>query len=177
MLHIWNREKGTTESAHIPCFLPNKEFRISGDGSLIFAFGYDEDMGGPGVHAICTQTGKDVQSRQWFSDINFDSVIVDGLKIWGIHRGLHIREQDFGNPDLPSHSSNTPPTELPFVFDGIKWWKASSPRIQDVSPEKEVFQLVGKYANPIVKQWDGRYLIAGYKSGDALILDFNQILL
>ena len=41
----------------------------------------------------------------------------------------------------------------------------------------EVFQLSGRYAKFCTVQWDGRYLIAGYGSGEVLILDFYHLFL
>ena len=52
----------------------------------------------------------------------------------------------------------------------------SSVKIKDTVTGQYVFQLCGKYANPPVIQWDGRYLIAGYESGEVLILDFSHVL-
>jgi len=49
----------------------------------------------------------------------------------------------------------------------------SQSRIEDVAAGKEVFQLAGRYAKPSVTQWDGQYLVAGYDSGEVLILDFS----
>ena len=40
---------------------------------------------------------------------------------------------------------------------------------------KVVFQLTGRFAKPVDVQWDSRYLVAGYKSGEVLILNFNHV--
>ena len=52
--------------------------------------------------------------------------------------------------------------------------KAKNVRCMTVTG-KEIFQLVGRYADPYDAQWDGRYLVAGYMSGEVLILDFNHM--
>jgi hypothetical protein len=54
-------------------------------------------------------------------------------------------------------------------FDGPFW-------IKDVVTGKEVFRLSGRYATPHALQWDGRYLAAGYRSGEMFIIDFVQML-
>ena len=30
-------------------------------------------------------------------------------------------------------------------------------------------------SNPVDSQWDGQYLVAGYRSGEVLILDLNNL--
>jgi len=45
--------------------------------------------------------------------------------------------------------------------------------IKDTVTGKKVFQLSGRFAVPADVRWDGRYLVAGYQSGEMLILDFD----
>ena len=60
---------------------------------------------------------------------------------------------------------------------GGSGWQIDSPFwIKDTVTGKEVFQLRGVYAKPNDVQWDGQYLVAGYLSGEVLILDFHNIL-
>jgi hypothetical protein len=40
---------------------------------------------------------------------------------------------------------------------------------------KADFLLPKRYARPSATQWDGQYLVAGYKYGEVLILDFNHM--
>jgi hypothetical protein len=40
--------------------------------------------------------------------------------------------------------------------------------------EKRFFTCLGDM-EPVVVEWDGQYLVAGYESGEELILDFNYI--
>ena len=50
-------------------------------------------------------------------------------------------------------------------------------RIEDTVSGKEVFRLPERYAEPIwAPQWDGQYLVAGYSSGEVLILDLNNMI-
>jgi len=52
--------------------------------------------------------------------------------------------------------------------DGLCW-------IKDTVTGEGVFQLRGKYAKPLDVQWDGQYLVAGYESGEVLILNFDDV--
>jgi len=65
----------------------------------------------------------------------------------------------------------------PFNGSGGTRWDTGPSVIKDTVTGKEVFQLVGRYAKPTDMQWDGQYLVAGYMSGEVLILDFNCVLL
>jgi len=49
-------------------------------------------------------------------------------------------------------------------------------RIRDNATGNDIFQLSGKYANPTCIEWDDQYLVAGYESGEVLILGFNHML-
>jgi hypothetical protein len=62
------------------------------------------------------------------------------------------------------------------LIDVRAWSKGSLVRIEDIVTREEVFRLYGKYSNPPTIQWDGWYLIAGYDSGEVLILDFSDAL-
>ena len=48
--------------------------------------------------------------------------------------------------------------------------------IKNTETGKEVFQLRERYAKPTDVWWDGQYLVAGYESGEVLILDFHHML-
>jgi hypothetical protein len=50
-----------------------------------------------------------------------------------------------------------------------------SAQIKDTITGKVVFQLSGRYAKANDVQWDGQYLVAGYDSGEVLILDFHDV--
>ena len=101
--------------------------------------------------------------------------IVDDSKIWVHFEDLQIQGWDFGIPCLtPILLSNTPPDKPCLGF--IKGTDTGPPKIQDTVTGKEVFWLCGRHAKPALTQWDGRYLIAGYGSGELLILDFKHII-
>jgi hypothetical protein len=76
----------------------------------------------------------------------------------------------FPLPNIPSEKPH-----LRFAY-GSNQQRNSPPWIKDTVTGKDVFQLPGKYAKPVVVQCDGHYLVAGYKSGEVLILNFISIL-
>jgi hypothetical protein len=53
---------------------------------------------------------------------------------------------------------------------------AGPSRIEDAFTREEVFRLSGRYRKPTIARWDGRSLVAGYRSGEVLILDFDNAL-
>ena len=79
---------------------------------------------------------------------------------------------DFGILDsAPIQQPNIPSSHS----TGTKLWDAHKFRIKDTVTGKVVFQLGGRFARPVDSQWDGQYLVAGYQSGEVLILDFNNM--
>jgi len=91
-----------------------------------------------------------------------------------VHLGWNSAQGwDFGTPgSTPIQFSKTSSDRPHLNFVG---W--GSPWIEDSVTGNEIFQLYGRYAQPSAVQWDGQYLIAGYGSGEDLILDFNDVLL
>ena len=78
---------------------------------------------------------------------------------------------NFGRPDsLPSHTSSV-------YLSDTKQWDVGLSRIRDMSTGKVVLQLGGISTNPIHMHLDGSYLLAFYESGEALILNFHDVLL
>ena len=65
-------------------------------------------------------------------------------------------------PQLRRHLGFVNPTED---------WNADPSRVEDAHSGEEVLRLSGRYTKPNVAQWDGRHLVAGYESGEVLILD------
>ena len=101
------------------------------------------------------------------------SLTVDGSRVWVHSPVLEPQGWDFGTPSpSPAQFSDMPSPHL----NNTKLWDVDLPGIKDVVSRKVVFQLGGRFANPVDSQWDGRYLVAGYQSGEVLILDFNHIL-
>ena len=68
-----------------------------------------------------------------------------------------------------------PRPHLDFI-GGIRMERSLLPGIEDTITGKEVFQLPSRYTRPADVQWDGQYLVAGYDSGEVLILDCTHLL-
>ena len=65
---------------------------------------------------------------------------------------------------------------LPPHLNDTKPWDGALSGIKDAVSGKVIFWLGGRFADPTDLQWDGQYLVAGYGSGEVLILDFNCLL-
>jgi len=55
-------------------------------------------------------------------------------------------------------------------------WQIGLSRFEDTATGKEVLRLAGRFAKSLNALWDGQYLVAGYETGEVLILDFNCVL-
>jgi len=165
--HIWDTEKTDTK---IISFAPKGTgFSMSGDGSIVFFL--DEEF----VKAWSIQKRR-VVSQVWLGRDRkpyFDSLIVNGSKVWVSCEDSEILGWDFGVPG----STPVPLSGRPHLYfsDGTKTGGLGLAKIKDTVTGRDVFRLAGKYAKPSATQWDGQYLVAGYKSGEVLILDFGQI--
>ena len=168
-IHVWDTEKDepiqTVDAPEI------SGLQISGDGSKVFCL--VENF----VQSWSMWTGEalgevELKAAGWL----LDPFCADGSKIWVQCRGRLIEGWDFGilgtSPiPLPSVFPNRPYLSFIFVPD---WEGNRSSWVKDVATGN-IFQLVGGYSKPHIARWDGRYLVAGYKSGEILILDFKHI--
>ena len=170
-LHIWDTEKGEHQMPDTQFTSYVKDLRISGDGSKVFVLGREY------IQAWSIQTGEVVGKVGLEGEPLYHCLIADGLRVWFFLEDLKIQGWDFGVSDsTPIPLSNISPDKPHLVFLGTEWQGTSPSRIEDMVTKKEVFQLSGRYVEPWVVQWDGRYLIAGYKSGEVLILDLNNMI-
>ena len=174
-IHIWDTGKGELlKTLDIPGSSWCEGLRISGDGSKVFCL-----------------LGRSIQTWSMWSwelvgevevglegTIYLDSLCIDGSRVQICSEDSSAKEGwDFGIPDsspVPFDPSIGRP-HLDFVRGAL--WQTDSPSwIKDTATGKKVFQLSGEYANPINIQWDGQYLVAGYHSGEVLVLDFHYVL-
>ena len=140
--------------------------RISGDGSKVFC------MRKRDVQALSVLTGEVVGkvgvrygTPQRFLSIN-------GSCIWVHSSDSEPVGWDFGIPGSPPvQLSNS----LSLHSNKTGLWDTGQSRIIDTATGKVVFKLAGKVAEPTDSQWDGQYLVLGYKSGEVLILNFNHM--
>jgi len=168
-MHIWDTKEA--ELLHTVDIHKVWLFRVSGDGSKVFL------LSDKSIQARSTWTGEIVGEVILEGEPLTDSLVVDGSKVWVHFEGSQTQGWDFTG-STPFQLSSTPPLPLkrPHLefINIIELGNISPSRIKDVVTGKEVFQLSGRHAEPTVTQWDGRYLVAGYNSGEVLILDFKQ---
>ena len=110
-------------------------------------------------------------------EIYLDSLCIDNSRVWICSKRSSVQEGwDFGISGSSPIPLN-PSTERPHLdFIGDASWQTNGPCwIKDRVTGKNIFQLSGRYARPDDVRWDGQYLVAGYKSGEVLILDFYSM--
>ena len=144
--------------------------RVSEDGSKVF-FLDNED-----IRAWSISTG---EHAGWV-DLRFlsraDHLTIDGSRVWAHRSGSYSEGWDFGIPgSRPVRLSNIPLSRPHLV--SMDSTKRQNLRIRDPVTGKELLWLHGRFEAPADAWWDGRYLVAGYKSGEVLILDFVHVLL
>jgi len=168
-IRVWDAEKGRLQTVRSDV----KSLRIIGDGSRFLGLDYRS------IQAWSTWTGEST-GKKVVSDvgINLHPLRMDESRVLVYSEDLSVQGWDFGVPgSTPIQFSGTS-SDLPRLnFIHAKPQEQIGPvRIQDRVTGKRVFQLCGQYAKPSVSQWDGRYLIVGYESGEVLVLDFSNAL-
>ena len=173
--YIWN----TGRKKHLQTMDARSNFsttrlRISEDGSKVFLKDYEH------IQALSTWTGEVVGKVKLESPVSNEPLIVDGSRVWVCFDDSLPKGWDFGIPDsAPVPLSEMPPDpdrpHLGFI-DGTMVWDASWSRIEDTVTGKVVYRLPRKYGEPTAAKWDGQYLVAGYESGEILILDFIHMI-
>ena len=168
-IHIWDTEKGKLlQTVYAPSCTG---LRISGDGSKVFC------VGDGVIQSWSIWTGEGVGEVESGGGQLLDPLIADGSRIWVSFGDSSTKGWDFGISDSsPVPLSNTFPIRpyLDFIWN-IRWWSGGPCRIRHTVTGRDIFQLAGRYAEPDDVQWDGQFLVAGYVSGEVLILDFNRV--
>ena len=179
--------------------------RISGDGSKVFlleemhikAFStwtgevvkkvtFEEKLLNYGrVYAVANNNLEQSSSRSDdavatmpISTVINNPLIVDGSRVWVQTKGSPIQGWDFGTLDsAPIPLSDMPPdpnkSHLEFIHGTRR--RNTPSTIRDKFTGEEVYRLPERYERFRAAQWGGRYLVAGYKSGEVLILDFAHM--
>ena len=173
-IHIWGPKKKNRQMVDAISHFSTTRLRISGDGSKVFILDHKY------IQALSIWTGEVVGTVRLEHKPSNDPLVVDGSRVWVHFEDSQTQGWDFGIPgSAPFLLSNAPQNpdrpHLDFI-DNTKSGSTSPSRIEDTVTGKEVFQLAGRYAKPTIVQWDGRYLVAGYKSGEVLILDFIHMI-
>ena len=182
-LHIWDAEKSellqTVDTPELG------GLRISGDGSKVFC------LTTASIQAWSMWTGEAVGEVEIWGDVaTLDPLWVDGSRVWVCFDGASMETIESGTLGTltegwdfgilgasPVPLSNTFPDRPRLDLVNANGWEAGPAVIKDTITGKDIFQLVGRYERPPRIQWDGQYLVAGYASGELLILDFNHVVL
>lgn len=163
-IHIWDSEKRRLQVVDMQRF-GSSDLRVSGDGRIFL-------LGRQSVQAWSIRTG------EMTGEVRFDGgpseypLILDGSRVWVRFGGPRTQGWDFGSPGstpVPLSSLSPPRHRLDFIDHDLSG-------IEDTFTGEEVFRLHGRYEKPTVAKWDGRYLVAGYYSGEVLILDFERMI-
>ena len=172
-VYVWGTDKD--DPPKVITTLPSApgDLRISGDGSKVFIL-----MDGS-IQAWSIHTGESVGEVMLELEQEFylDPLQMDGSKIWIRLQDSSTQGWDFGVLNSPPVPLSDGSTERPLLdFIGGAFWQTEEPSlIKNTVSGKEVFQLSGRYAKPRKIQWDGWYLVAGYQTGEFLILDFHHL--
>ena len=172
-IHIWDINRGEFLQTVDAPLSELWGLRILGDGSKVLC------LDSRSIQAWSIYTGEAVGEVKFESgQIEFlDPLQMDGSRIWIRLKDSLTQGWDFGIPGSPPiQLSDVSTTRPPLDFiGGASWQTEDLCWIQNTVTGKEVFQLSGRYAKPLQVQWDGQYLVAGYQSGEVLILDFHHI--
>ena len=164
-IHVWDTENGELlQEVDTPQYIAS-DLRISGDGFSIFV------QFGTSIQAWSLQTGEFVGKMDVGYHGATQSLIVDGSRVWAQWYESKYKGWDFGIP-------GSAPTELfnestPPGLSGL--WDPWQARIENPATQKVVFQLSKRFSNPVSVQCDDSYLVAGYQSGEILILDLTNV--
>ena len=171
-IYIWDTEKG--EILQTLNTTKSQGLRISGDGSKIISLGERSIR----VWSMWTWELVDKVELGLGGELYLDSLCIEGSRVY-IHSKDSSAQEGWnfgilGSSPAPFNPSTGRP-HLDFV-GGARWQTENPPWIKDTATGKAVFQLGGIYVKPNDVQWDGQYLVAGYDSGEVLILDFYHAL-
>ena len=145
-----------------------RDIRISGDGSTVFYL--DKEW----LQAQALWTGSFL-GRVRHGLILSQGVLLtaDGSRVWVSTKGWNFGNLGQSPTPIPGVLPDRP--HLDFV-GGVRKYRTSIPGIRNTVTGKEIFQMPARFKTPSDLQWDGQYLVAGYESGEVLILDFNNML-
>ena len=169
-IHIWDTgEGGLLQKVHVS---ESWGIRISGDGSKVFC------LTGKSIKAWSMWTWEAIgEAELALGSLYLDPLHVDGSRIWVQFVDLSTQGWDFGisgSPPVPLSNVSTERPHLDLI--GGTTLQTDTPfRIIDRVTGGEIFQLSKGYVKPYGIRWDSQYLIAGYESGEVLILDLHNL--
>ena len=173
-IYIWDtKEEKLPKKVDARSNFSTTTLRMSGDGSIVFLLDREH------IQALSTQTGEIVGQVRLGGKLSSNPLTVDGLRVWISFKDLPTQGWDFGSTGPTSIGlHNTPLVNscLDIIHSTTEGTTTHSSRVRDTVTGKEIFQLPGRYEGFTNIQCDRQYLVAGYKYGELLILDFGQII-
>ena len=164
-IHVWDAENGKLLWEADGPWTHIEDLRISEDSSRVFG------LHAPSIWAWSLQTGEVVGKMEIEYEGYSGSLIVDGSKVWVHWPESNYKGWDFGIPgSTPVELSN-----IPTLSGSNRLWGPNQTTIKNPATGEVVFQLSGTFANPVGMQCDDSHLVAGYQSGDILILDLTNV--
>jgi len=168
-IYIWDVEKDKlirAIDADLPCI---RDLRLSEDGSkvLCLRIGY--------IEAWSTWTGEVVGKIRVGIPYDHIVLILSGPSVW-VHSPYSLACDGWDLGILGSSPCQLPQTPVLHLSD-TKLWDIGQSRIRDTTTGKVVFQLGGRFANPLDVQLDGQYFLVHSRAREVLILDFTHVLL
>ena len=172
-IYIWDIIKDDPPKVVTTLSSQPESLRISGDGSKVFLL-LEESIQAWSIH-----TGEPVGEvkLELGQEFYLDPLQMDGSKIWIRLKDFSTQGWDFGILNclpIPLFDGFAERPLLDFI-GGASWQTEGLSWIKNTVTGKEVFQLSGGYVEPISIEWDGQYLVAGYQSGEVLIVDFHYM--
>ena len=164
-MHAWD-----TENGELPWQVDAPEpileaIKISEDGFRVFVL-YTFSF-----WAWSLQTGEVLGKMTFLWQGSLGSLIVDGSKVWAYWSESNYKGWDFGiqgSTSVKLHKKHKPPSLN-------KLWDPKKARFKNPATGEVIFQLSGGFANPVCAQCDDSHLVAGYQSGEVLILDLTNV--
>ena len=163
-IKIWDVEKEKLLlTADAPSSL--EDVKISEDGSRVFS------IGARVIQVQSIQTGEIVgEAGIRSSQYSEATLTINDSRVWIHYPDVETQVWDFGTPDLVVQLPNT--TLEIHHSNGVVLWDSSSFCVKEKATGKVIFQLPKGYGKPIDVQWNNQYLVASFKSGEVLVLDF-----
>ena len=168
-IEIWDVEK---EELLLAADGPSgfQDIKISEDGSRFFSIG--ETV----IQAQSIQTGQVIgRAEIKYIQCNIASLTVYGSRVWVHYPNAESQVWDFGTPD-------SPPVQLPDISlhilhpSGAMVWDTGPSCVKEKATGNIVFWLSKRYGRPVNVEWNDKYLLVSFISGEVLVLDFSHVL-
>ena len=163
-IYVWDVENGELLWEVDEPWDDVEDLRISGDGSRVFG------LYKCSIWAWSLWTGELVWKVKIGHKEDPGSLITDGSKVWAHWSPSDYEGWDFGTPG--SSAMELSNRSIPSLS---RLWDPNQASIKNPATGEFVFQLSGRFANPVCVQCDDSYLVAGYNSGEILILDLTNV--